>query len=139
VPYSELPVSPSPAFPLGRVALRPILKLTIIAERRHLSCFAIVDSGADHCVFPRQFLQTLGLDPLSAPNESISGVGSSAIPAHFFNVSIDLQGLVRFPVYVGFTAGLDNVGIGLLGQNGFFDRFHVHFKLTQRIYEIEPI
>jgi hypothetical protein len=99
----------------------------------------MVDSGADHCIFPRQFLQTLGLDPLSAPNESISGVGSRDISAHFFDLSINLQGLVKFPVYAGFTTGLDDIGLGFLGQNGFFDKFHVHFKLSQRIYEIEPI
>jgi hypothetical protein len=124
---------------VGRVALRPVLKLTIVAGQRQLSCYAVVDSGADHCVFPRQFLQTLGLDPLLAPSEPISGVGSSGISAHFFNLAIDLQGLVQFPVYVGFTTGLDEIGLGLLGQNGFFDRFHIHFKLSQRIYEIEPI
>jgi hypothetical protein len=54
-------------------------------------------------------------------------------------VEIDLQGIFRFPVYAGFTSGLDDIGLGLLGQSGFFDRFNVHFKLAERIYEIETI
>lgn len=108
-----------------------------MAGKQRLSCYAIVDSGSDHCVFPRQFLQMLGLDPLSAPRETIAGVGGTSVPAHFFNVEIDLQGVIRFQVYAGFTSGLDEIGLGLLGQAGFFEKFHVRFKLSQRIYEIE--
>jgi hypothetical protein len=81
----------------------------------------------------------LDLDPLASPMETIAGVGSAGVPTHFFDLEIDLQGVVRFPVYAGFTTGLDDLGLGLLGQNGFFDRFHVHFKLPQRIYEIETV
>jgi hypothetical protein len=81
----------------------------------------------------------LGLDLRSAPMEAISGVGSSGVPTHFFDIEIDLQGVTRFPVYAGFTSGLDDIGLGLLGQSGFFDRFNVHFKLAERIYEIETI
>jgi hypothetical protein len=81
----------------------------------------------------------LSLDPLTAPMETISGVASAGVPTHFFNVEIDLQGLIRFPVYAGFTSGLDDLGLGLLGQAGLFERFHVRFKLSQRIYEIETI
>jgi hypothetical protein len=52
-------------------------------------------------------------------------VGSSDVPTHFANVTIDLQGLVQFPVYAGFTSGLDQTGVGLLGQTGFFERFKI--------------
>jgi hypothetical protein len=82
-------------------------------------------------------MQPLGLDPLAAPLEMTIGVGSTNVPTHFANVDIDLQGVIQFPVYAGFTTGLDPVGIGLLGQSGFFDHFIVHFKLAQGIYEIE--
>lgn len=102
-----------------------------------LSCYAIVDSGADHCVFPRSFMQPLGLDPLVAPVERISGVGSSDVPTHFADVTIDLQGLVQFPVYAGFTSGLDQTGVGLLGQTGFFERFKITFDYSKKMYSIE--
>lgn len=96
-----------------------------------------MDSGADHCVFPRSFMQPLGLNPLAAPLEMTIGVGSTNVPTHFADIDIDLQGVIQFHVYAGFTTGLDPIGIGLLGQSGFFDRFIVHFKLSQGIYEIE--
>ena len=82
-------------------------------------------------------MQPLGLDPLVAPIEMTAGVGSTNIPTHFANLSMDLQGVVQLPVYAGFTAGLDPIGVGLLGQSGFFDRCIVHFRLSQGIYEIE--
>ena len=81
----------------------------------------------------------LGLNSLVAPVETLSGVASSGVPTHYFNVEIDLQGMVRFPVYAGFTSGLDDLGLGLLGQAGFFERFHVRFNLSERLYEIETI
>jgi hypothetical protein len=66
-----------------------------------------------------------------------SGLGSANVPVHFFNVSIDLQNVVQIPIYAGFTLGLDQMGAGLLGQSGLFDRFNVHFKLQQGIFEID--
>jgi hypothetical protein len=79
----------------------------------------------------------LGLDPLVAPVERISGMGSSNVPTHFANVTIDLQGLVQFPVYAGFTSGLDQTGVGLLGQTGFFERLKITFDYSKKMYSIE--
>ncbi len=83
--------------------------LTLINGANKLSCYGIVDSGADHCVFPRSFIQPLGLDPLTAPVEMSAGVGSSNVPTHFCNVAIDL-GPIRISVYAGFTSGMDQLG-----------------------------
>jgi hypothetical protein len=97
----------------------------------------MIDSGADYCVFPQSFMKSLGIDPLTAPVEMTSGVGTEGMPAHFANISIDLQGLIRFPVFAGFTAGLDPIALRLLGQVGFFDRFNVGFRLSEKTCLIE--
>ncbi len=110
--------------------------VTLIAGEKRLTCYAIVDSGADHCVFPRSFLPQLGLDALSGPSDVMSGAGGPA-GTHFFNITMAVQGIATFPLYAGFTDGLDRLGLGLLGQAGFFDRFHVHFKRSQGFFEIE--
>jgi hypothetical protein len=106
--------------------------MALVAGSRRLSCYSVVDSGSDHCMFPRQFLRMLDLNPLAAPAETISGLASTGVATHFFNLEIDLQGVLRFPVYAGFTSGLDDLGLGLLGQAGFF-------RLSERVYEIETI
>jgi|HubBroStandDraft_1064217.scaffolds.fasta_scaffold259658_1 hypothetical protein len=79
----------------------------------------------------------LGLDPIPATVALTSGLGSTNVPTYFAAISIDLQGIVEFPVYAGFTAGLEKLGYGLLGQTGFFDRFNVGFRLTNKTCYIE--
>jgi hypothetical protein len=135
--YSFIKIPPSPAFPQGHTAPRPIIRLALVNAERRLSCYALIDSGADHCVFPRSFLQPLGLDALEAPVAMSAGFGSAGVPTHFANLSVDLPGVIEFPVYAGFTSALDRIGLGLLGQTGFFDRFNVSFKLAERTCFIE--
>jgi hypothetical protein len=136
VPYMQFQFAPTAAFPQGRIAKRPVVQLRLTNGMASLSCFAIVDSGADYCAFPRSFMQPLGLDALVAPLETTSGVGSSNVPVHFCSLEMDF-GVVKIPVYAGFTTGLDQLGIGLLGQSGFFDQFHIHFRCAHGIFQIE--
>jgi hypothetical protein len=82
-------------------------------------------------------MQSLGIDPLTAPVEMMSGVGTEGAPTHFADISIDLQGLIHFPVFAGFTTGLDPIALGLLGQVGFFDRFNLTFRLSEKTCLIE--
>lgn len=138
VPYTIYQLPATAAFPNGRQAKRPVLRVKLINGVNELSCFALVDSGADNCAFPRSFMQPLNLDPLTAPGESTVGVSTSQVSTHFCNIEIDL-GPVRLPVYAGFTVGLDQMGIGLLGQDGFFDRFCVAFRHAEGIFQIETI
>jgi Aspartyl protease len=79
----------------------------------------MVDSGADDCLFPRSFLQALGLDPLTLPVDFTGGVGNSRNATHYANITVDIQGIARFDVYAGFTIGMDSHGFGLLGSAAF--------------------
>jgi hypothetical protein len=82
-------------------------------------------------------MQPLGLDPLTCPVEGTSGVGSTNIPTHFSKIVIDLQGVVQIPIYAGFTPGMDLLGIGLLGQAGFFEAFRITFDYASSLYYLE--
>lgn len=137
VEYAKFYLPPSPAFPKGRVVSRPILALTLINGIHKLSCYAIVDSGADHCAFPLSFIRPLRLDPLRAGLDATSGLGSYNVPTYFWNITIDLHGKAQFGVYAGFTEGLNQWGVRLLGQSGFFDRFNVAFNHRNGIFELE--
>jgi Aspartyl protease len=134
--YAKFAVPSTPAFPNGRTAERPVVRVALQNGTLRLSCYAIVDSGADHCVFPRSFMQTLGLDPLTSPVEITSGVGNPSVPTHFAQVTLDL-GVAQLPMYVGFTTGMDQLGLGLLGQTGFFESFKVTFDYKNRLFTIE--
>ena len=136
VPYTDFPIPACAAFPNGRIAIRPSLVLTLVNGANRLSCYGLVDSGADHCVFRGSFMQPLGLDPLTAPIEMTSGLGSANVPTHFCSVAIDL-GVVRIPVYAGFTPGMDQLGFGLLGQAGFFEAFKITFDYANERFPVE--
>jgi hypothetical protein len=84
-------------------------------------------------------MQPLGLDALTSPVEMTSGVGNSHVPTHYTNVTLDLQGQMQFEVYAGFTTGMDQLGLGLLGQVGFFERFKITFDYTNKLYTLETI
>ncbi len=138
LPYSFVPAPPSPAFPEGRVAARPILPLVLTYGRSRVFGYAIVDSGADQCMSPLSFATELALDPFQGPSAHVGGVGSSNVPVYFWDVVVELPGITRFPLRAGFTEGLNQWGLGLLGQDGFFNRFRVNLRLNRKAdFEIE--
>jgi hypothetical protein len=81
-------------------------------------------------------MQPLGLDPLTSPVNPTAGVGSSNVLTHFANVTLDFTA-VQIAVYVGFTTGMDQHGMGLLGQAGFFENFKVTFDYKKKIFTVE--
>jgi len=137
VQYIPFQIPPSPAFPIGRVAKRPLLRITLSSGTRSLDCYALVDSGADFCSFPLSFAHALGFDVRAGTQDSSSGLGSDNVPTYHWQVAIGLQGIIRFDVYAGFTTGLETWGIGLLGQTGFFDRCKISFDNPNGLYYLE--
>lgn len=97
------------------------------------------DSGADACLFPLSLAILLKLDILNLPRGVTGGVGSSANATYWDKISVDLGHGIVFSAYTGFTQGMDQMGLGLLGQLGFFEHFRVEFLLSQRIFTIESI
>lgn len=126
--YTEVSLDPSDPFPDGLRVRRPLLVVSLIApDGSSLDCVACPDTGADHCVFPLSFALALGLNPLDMRSNVTTGVGNPGNETYFENVRVRLDRGLEFEAFVGFTAGLDAVGYGLLGQVGFFDKYVVLF------------
>jgi aspartyl protease len=115
------------------------LNLSLQTATAALNCYAIVDSGADDCVFPASFASQLGLD-LSRNTRTFrfGGVGSSNQVAYFFDLNVTFEQVVSYKMSVGFSPALEAVGIGLLGQNGFFENFRVTFDLSGGFFTLDP-
>lgn len=137
VPYSSFPISANDAFPNGWTAKRPVLRLDLLNGDKRLPCYAIVDSGADFCTFPLSFALQLGYNPLETTASTMGGVGNAAVPTFYWDVRLDFSGQLAFDVRASFTEGLDALGIGLLGQTGFFDRLKVMFDYRNGLFHIE--
>lgn len=141
--YSDIPLPATDPFPNGNVACRPLVRTRLVAptNAQRFSCVAVVDSGADHCVFPLAFASALGLDPLAMKMQMTGGVGNQANATYFAPLKIELPlgsgTSLTFEALAGFTAGLDAIGMGLLGQTGFFEAFTVTFSHRSKLFILE--
>jgi hypothetical protein len=134
IPYSPVD-SHSPDEPP-----QPQLELTIEHGGRWVSGVGLVDSGSDNILFPLSFARRLGIH-LSRANRSTSwGVGGSAVEYEaVVTLHLNLCGQeFHYPVMVGFSKGAENEGIGLLGQEGFLDHFHVVFRKSEGTFAVAP-
>jgi hypothetical protein len=79
----------------------------------------------------------LNLDIKHLPRSTNRGVGSQGNVAYYTDVTIDLRNGIEFTAYAGFTEGLDAMGLGLLGQAGFFEHYNVEFRHSEKLFTVE--
>jgi hypothetical protein len=138
--YIPFPLTPTEAHPNATVAYRPVAAATITASTgEQIRWLVLPDSGADGCMFPLSLARLLKLDVPKLAQEVTGGVGSQNNITYYDTLSIDLGNGIAFSVYAGFTEGMDAVGLGLIGQEGFFESFNVEFRRSEKIFTIEAI
>ena len=116
---------------------RPLVPVLLTStERVTVGCMAMVDSGADSCVFPLSVAHELGLNPRAMEKRLVIGVGGKPVISHVDLVTVDLGHEILFQTEVGFTDGLNAIATGLLGQAGLFDRFDVSFALRRGVFTV---
>ncbi len=74
--YLKLPLSERSDF-FGTSILKPIIPIEIGYEGRPVKYFALVDSGADFCIFDAQIAELLGIDVRSGKLEEFGGIQST--------------------------------------------------------------
>jgi hypothetical protein len=130
-PYYLIDLPPSDPFPEGRTVRRPLMVVALVAPNGStFECVACPDTGADDCVFPLSFASQLGLDVSQMRCAKATGVGAEN-DTWYENLTIRMDRGLEIAAYVGFTAGLEDVGYGLLGQSGFFSKYEVLFDHEQ--------
>ena len=109
--------------------------------------FALIDSGADSCIFPASVAESLGISIPNANASRFSGSSNEVQVAYYERVTATIlpmdapniesnQAPINFPLYAGFCESLEHVGMGILGLEGFFSRFSVNFHYAQSYLEI---
>ena len=140
IPYTTEPFAPTAAFPHKTSITRPVI-LTGLEYNNKVLQFqfgSIIDSGADHCVFPAQFGEAAGIDVRSGKEQASRGIGSDTAFFHQVNVRVFINNRqYQFPCWAGFMYSLDQIGKGLLGRHGFFELFDVISFKDQHI-ELSP-
>lgn len=135
--YHHEPSIPGQAHQDRTKVLRPRIRVRLFHKNRFIDLLALVDSGADDCLFPLEVATELDL-PLDAKNVNLyGGIGAGHISALFTHVKFGVAGEVIFPLYAGFSDAPTVVPI--LGQAGFFDRFEVKFNKPKEVIDLKFI
>ncbi len=118
---------------------RPIIPIVVRnpATQQSVRYQALVDSGADRCIFAGEIGELIGLDVAAGAEHPVSGVvAGQTRPYYLHDVEIEVGGRSRAAV-VGFMPDLAPNGHGLLGQSGFFDLFSfVKFERPKGMVEL---
>lgn len=110
--------------------------MRLINGSKNVRYQAIIDSGADLCIFHGQLGEILGLNIESGKLLKFSGISGQQLTAYFHHIEIEVGGH-RFNCYAGFSKEIDNMPYGLLGQVGFFDLFNVVFDYNKQVIELK--
>jgi hypothetical protein len=121
---------------------RPIIPISVRnpVTEQSVRYLALVDSGADLCIFAGEIGELIGVDVISGIQRRVSGVVAGQARSYYLHdVEIEIGGYCR-PAAVGFMPDLAPNGHGLLGQAGFFDRFSfIKFEQPNGIIELGAI
>lgn len=121
----------------GWSILKPIIPVKIIIGNELLDYAALIDSGADFCIFPADLGEYLGLDIRSGTSEIFGGIQEKAgAEAFLHRVRLSIGGW-QYKTTIGFSYDVAKYGFGILGQKGFFDIFIVKFNLVKKEIELK--
>lgn len=134
--YFKLPLTQRSAF-FGNSILKPIIPVKIVLDTRELQYAALIDSGADFCIFDAQLGEYLGIEVRNGIKEVFGGIQERGGAQAFLHEVILIVGGWRYKTIVGFSYDIAKHGFGILGQKGFFDIFVVTFNLVRCEIELK--
>jgi len=121
----------------GRSILKPIIPVKICFGEKSIRYEALIDSGADFCIFEAEIGEYLGINIKKGIKIPFGGIqGGKDSTAFLHQVVLNVGGW-DYKTMVGFSDGISKRGFGVLGQKGFFDLFVVKFNLASEEIEIK--
>jgi len=122
----------------GTSILKPIIPIKVAIGKKELQYAALIDSGADFCIFDAEIGEYLGLDIRRAPREEFGGIQDrGGAEAFLHEIILDIGGW-DYKTVIGFSYDIAKHGFGILGQKGFFEHFIVKFDLLKEEIELRP-
>ena len=116
--------------------IRPYIPVSLRSKNGSVpSLLALVDSGADFCMFDGDLTQLLHVDVSALQQIRLSGINGSAV-GYVAHLEIGVNSHF-IPAPVVFSFDFSPVGFGgIIGQIGFFDAFKVQFDRAGRELEL---
>lgn len=115
--------------------LRPIIPVSLQYKDKSIHYEALIDTGADFCIFPTELANILGIN--LDPNKIIyfSGVDGEALKGFITAVKLRIGEITISAQIVFAESGSTRV----LGQKGFLDHFDIKLSYQKQTIEIEPV
>jgi hypothetical protein len=131
--YRPAPQIETKVFPDVKYNWVPIIPVRIVDQKLQVKTnqfFAVVDTGSDNCLFHADALKPFNIkleDGIKGRN--LGGVGKQiSIPVYYHDVRVLFALDHIISIRAGFSEELAVAGI--LGRNGFFDKYSVTFDHT---------
>jgi len=116
---------------------RPYVIVRLAHGGNHKDIIALVDSGADVCLFHSDIGKLLDIDVESGSELAFHGVSGAKASAYLHRITLTVRDMKSISLDVGFTDSMA-VGTGLLGQQGFFEQFHINFQMSEKVFSLTP-
>lgn len=113
---------------------RPIVPIVIRYRKQLVLYSALIDSGADYCIFSVDIAEALNIK-LSDKKISFLSVGTEKVYGHWGQIEIKV-GEDNFYITQAIFAKISDFGHGILGQQGFFDHFDVNLSYQDQKIEL---
>lgn len=134
--YSKFPAQSSEAFPEIKEVWRPVIPIKIINKVKEFGYLALVDSGADFCIFHGEIGELLGIPVKKGKTSPLYGVTAGEGKVYYHNLDLEVGGW-KINSYMGFSYDL-KYPLGILGQKGFFEFFQVMFDFKKKVVDLRP-
>lgn len=126
--------SPAP-FSKSQNLLRPIIPVSLSISKFSVRYEALIDSGADFCIFPKGIARKLKINLSRSKSIYFSSATGDMVEGFISNLFLDIgEGVSKTKVVFADLHG----NAGILGQYGFFDKFQVSFDLKSGGIELKP-
>ena len=134
-PYVRFPVS-DPFTKRQSVVYRPVIPVILHSRKMALTCQALIDSGADECIFSGEVAFALGFPLLQGKPRVFAGIGGSVI-GYLHPTTLHL-GRVRFACPIYYSDEWNHLRFGLLGQVGFLSHFGISLDYRAKQITFTP-
>lgn len=137
--YKKFPVDRRNCpFTNKRYALRPVIEVDFKDGENKFGYLVLIDSGADYCIFHATIGEQLNLDIKTGKQLIFSGTSGEPQKAYFHKITFYIWGHPH-TCEVGFSYEMEKLAYGILGQDGFFDKWKVEFEYHKERIQLKEI
>lgn len=133
--YKPVEVTPFKSSSRKKIIWRPIIPVFLMVGKIIVGYEALIDSGADYNVFDGEIANILEINLNRGKKRQIAGLGNQIIKGYEHKVQMKV-GDKQFMTKVIFSNQIPSHSFGVLGNEGFLDKFVVTLNYHDKTVEL---